>query len=249
MNEISRLTKVYAAYSRDSSVLCKFAETNDRNRPILDELRGAIGDALGPFQPLAVRRILEIGCGNASILKWLTPLGANPSNLYGIDLLPELISRARANIPEGHFVCGDASTLHWPDGHFDLVLLFTVLSSIFDKAMAHSIASEATRVCAGTGAILWFDLRYPNPFNRNVRRISRPEIKTLFSSLWCECHSITVVPPLARQLPELYRYFRRVPILRTHWFGVFTHPQKSEGATGGAQNTIKHTWLIGGYPH
>ena len=71
---------------------------------------------------------------------------------------------------------GTATPLPCAADTFDIVVLFTVLSSILDRAVGQAIAAEAVRVLRSNGAILWYDLRLPSPRNRAVRAMRRKDI-------------------------------------------------------------------------
>jgi ubiquinone/menaquinone biosynthesis C-methylase UbiE len=60
--------------------------------------------------------------------------GARPENLYGIDLLDERIEEAKRLSPNIDFRCGNAEELPYEDGLFDIVIQFTVFTSILDRS-------------------------------------------------------------------------------------------------------------------
>jgi len=231
MDEIERLIQVYRGYQQDPAVQARWSKTNAGNRWIAEERRQAIVTLLQShgFLPLHEKRVLDIGCGCGAVLASLTDLGAQPYNLYGIDLLPDLIEAARQAYPDICFICGNAESLDFPDAHFDLVLLFTVLSSILDDRMAHSVAREACRVLKPGGAILFYDFRYNNPRNPNVRGITKHLIRRFFPGFEMHLRTITLLPPLARRLgrmtPILYPLLAAIPPLRTHYLGLLIKPK------------------------
>ena len=120
--------------------------------------------------------------------------------------------------------CANAEQLGFPDTSFDLVLLFTVFSSILNEQMSCNVAYEVSRVLRPGGAVLWYDFRYNNPRNPNVRGMTKRYIETLFPGLHMRLHTITLLPPLARRLgrltPVLYPVLAAIPPLRTHYLGV-----------------------------
>src|SRR5262249_39356732 len=114
--------------------------------------------------------------------------------------------------------------IDFPDRWFDIVTVFTVFSSILDRRMAENVARDISRVLANGGAIVWYDMRYPNPANRNVRPMSNARIRELFPSFEPELESLTVLPPVARRLGSgidtIYPLLAGVPILRSHYLGL-----------------------------
>src|SRR5581483_5755996 len=61
--------------------------------------------------PLGECRVLDVGCGDGGVLRDLVRLGARPSRLAGVDLLPDRIERARELIAGAAFVMADAQRL------------------------------------------------------------------------------------------------------------------------------------------
>src|SRR2546430_17585442 len=84
------------------------------------------------FQPLHRRRILEVGCGSGNVLRGLLSMGANPENCDGLALRPEQIAVAKRACAYVRSVVGNAADLPYEDASFDIVVVFTVCSSILD---------------------------------------------------------------------------------------------------------------------
>ena len=83
-------------------------------------------------------RVLEIGCGLGYHLHALSRLGY--SNLEGIDLSPELIEMARANVPQVEFSLADAfAILSQQSGIYDLVIMSNIIE--------HFTKDEAVEIC------------------------------------------------------------------------------------------------------
>jgi SAM-dependent methyltransferase len=225
--EIDRIADVYRGYARENAHATRWAVDNPGNRAIVAERRRAIA-ALLPRPRLATARVLEIGCGDGEVLAELVALGARPDRILGVDLLADEIARARARHPEIRFAVANGEALDGPDGAFDLVVLFTVFTSILDDDMSARVAAEVDRVLAPGGAVLWYDFRVDNPRNRHVRGVGRLRIRRLFPGYAPHLRSVTVLPPLARRLgpttPWLYPLLARVPALRTHWLGLVRKP-------------------------
>ena len=229
-HEVRRIKQVYRIYRESHTIQAQWDESNPGNRAILRERQRTIRSLLSAhgFFPLADRRVLDVGCGSGKVLASLLELGARPDNLYGVDLLPERIAEAQQHYPDLHFQCANAEQLEFPDTSFDLVLLFTVFSSILDGQMACNVAHEVFRVLRPGGAVLWYDFRYDNPRNPNVRGMTKRHIETLFPGLHMRLHTITLFPPLARRLgrltPVLYPVLAAIPPLRTHYLGLLVKP-------------------------
>jgi SAM-dependent methyltransferase len=223
--ETERIKNVYDGYHKDSSVLRRWKD-NDGNRLIRGERqelwRSLLSDN-GLF-PLAGRPVLEIGCGNGAELERLRAWGASPIDLHGVDLLPERVADAKQTYPHLDITCCNAETLPFNNETFDLVIMNVLMSSILDRAMRRNVAAEASRVLRANGAILWYDLRFNNPYNRNVRGMERSEVEQLFSGLHPILTTTTVLPPLTRRLGKVgilvYPFLRHIRFLRTHLIGL-----------------------------
>ena len=175
--------------------------------------------------PLETRRILEIGCGTGHWLRAFMQWGAQPENVFGVDLLPDRIEQARRVCPEGvRLECGNATALNFPDATFDLVLQSTVFTSILDLEMKDRIAIEMLRVLKPGGFVIWYDFFVDNPRNPDVRGVRKSEIHRLFPGCQIDLRQITLAPPIgrlvARYSPLVYMLLSRTKILCTHYLGL-----------------------------
>jgi ubiquinone/menaquinone biosynthesis C-methylase UbiE len=158
------------------------------------------------------RRVLDVGCGSGW---WLERLAAEGIFASGVDLLPERVTAASARVPAARIQLADGRALPFTDDSFDLVTLFTVLSSMTDRDAARTALAEARRVSAGHVAI--WDLRVANPVNRATIRLSRADYERVLGRD-ARFERITLVPPVARRVtPALYGRLAAIPILTTHW--------------------------------
>lgn len=176
---------------------------------------------------LDTKKILEIGCGTGYWLREFIKWGARPENIAGVDLLPDYIDEARHASPGSmRLQCASATRLEFPDATFDLVLQFTVFTSVLDPDMRRQIASEMLRVLKPDGFILWYDFRVNNPSNHDVRGVNKKEISRLFPHSRIELKRVTLTPPLTRLLVPLSwtacYFLERLRILNTHYLGVIS---------------------------
>jgi len=224
--EVHRILRVYTA--REAAVVG--TRKNDATNPGNQTLERECHDRLAHIlhrrfeRPLATCRVLDVGCGYGSLLGWLNHQGVPAENLVGVDLLPSRIAIARQAFPGFTFVEGNAERLDFPDSAFDLVSVGTVFSSILGRRMAENVARDIHRVLAPGGAVVWYDMRYPNPWNRNLRAMTRSRIQALFPGFKLDLESVTLLPPLARRLgrftASLYPLLARARFLRTHYVGL-----------------------------
>lgn len=173
--------------------------------------------------PLGDKRILDVGCGHGQALQFLSELGASPRNVYGVDILPARLAKARERVPNARCQCADARALPFPDGSFDLVLQSMVLSAITDRTNRTEAAAEMLRVLGRQGHIISYDF-WINPTNRNVVPIGRSELQRLFPSCVITTRRTTLAPPLARLVVPVSRRLglalEAIPLLRTHYLAV-----------------------------
>ena len=170
------------------------------------------------------RKVLDVGCGRGRMLRWLLEFGADPSLIYGLDLVDIHLAEARHRSPHLSIVRGNAAELPFGSSSFDLVHQATVFSSVLDPLMKRTIASEMLRVLKSDGFILWYDFFADNPRNPDVRGVSRKEIHDLFPTCRIQLRRLTVAPPIgrvvARYSPLLYEVLSRTKILCTHYLCV-----------------------------
>jgi ubiquinone/menaquinone biosynthesis C-methylase UbiE len=233
VDERDRIRSVYAHYDAEPSEQAKRDNANPGLRAILAErerVRERLLAAEG-LLPLSQRHILDVGCGRGDELLSLCAAGARPERCAGVDLLPERIEQARERLPEAQLFEADARGLPFAENAFDLVLASTVFSSILLDAVARDVATEIARVLRPEGALVWYDARYPTPWNENVRPYSLAHIRALFPGWTLRSASLTVLPPLARRLSFttrlLYPVFAAAAPLRGRYLVVLRKPARA----------------------
>jgi ubiquinone/menaquinone biosynthesis C-methylase UbiE len=179
--ELHRLRRTYE--QRNNSILAeRYSRTNPGHLFALHEREATMAAMLRShgLRSLAGLRILDIGCGRGATVRQYLDYEADPSRLWGIDLLPEFIRHARSTSPSQHAICGSASELPFPDGSFDFVSQFMLFTSVLDQDVKRKIAHEIERVLVPGGRFLWYDFAFNNPANRDVRGIRLSEVHRLF---------------------------------------------------------------------
>jgi len=175
------------------------------------------------IEALAARRILELGCGVGSLLKSLIAYGATPDLLAGIDPNVSHLRRAR-NASGATVAVADGALLPYRDAAFDLVFIFTALSSMVDIEVRRHAAHEALRVLRPSGMVLVYDFRM-NPFNSHVLPVSPSELQHIFEPHHVNIDRVTLAPPLVRLLggrDSLCRPLEHLVFLHTHMLASIT---------------------------
>lgn len=225
--ERERVAAAYRRRARSGARYTLFHPANlrfvqQRERATLAMLRRA------GLEPLAGRRVLDVGCGSGGELVAFVRWGAWPTCLHGVDLLLDRLTAARRRLPPARWLCATGERLPFADATFDLVTQFTVFTSVLDAERRARIAAEMRRVLRPGGAILWYDFCLPNPLNRDVRPVTRAELRRLFPGWRCTAQRLTLAPPLARLLapraPLLCALLERVPWLCTHDLALLQPP-------------------------
>jgi len=97
-------------------------------------------------------RVLDVGCGTGAFAYAIAPL---VGEVVGVDRSTEYIAAAREHAPDGcSFVEGDATSLPFPYGGFDLVGCLRVLHHVGRPEL---VVSELVRVTRPGGRILVAD--------------------------------------------------------------------------------------------
>jgi SAM-dependent methyltransferase len=93
-------------------------------------------------------RVLELGCGMGHLLAWLT----DPYRVFGCDINPWALSKAKRNVPQGNFLLfsGDESYT-FPEAVFDIVIAKHVVEHLSHPE--HAIA-EMSRVLKPGGLLI-----------------------------------------------------------------------------------------------
>jgi ubiquinone/menaquinone biosynthesis C-methylase UbiE len=186
--------------------------------------------------PLAARRVLDVGCGAGQWLADLETFGAQRERLAGLDLVPARVGHAHARLPGADIREGDASTLPWPDGSFDVVLQSMMFSSILDPDVRRAAAREIDRVLADGGLVLWYDFFVRSPGNPGTAPVSKSELRDLFPGFDVRWRRVTLAPPLVRllvpRLRPLASALQAVRIANTHALAVLRPSDQRPAASG-----------------
>lgn len=94
-------------------------------------------------------RILEVGANVGVQLALLQKQGF--TELYGIELNPDVATRARRHVPSVNIIAGDALDIPFKDGYFDYVFTAGVLIHISPK----NIRRALSEICRVSNRYIW----------------------------------------------------------------------------------------------
>jgi len=97
-----------------------------------------------------------------------------------------------------------------------------VFSSILDYSVKEKLARKSYSMLIDGGCFIWYDFKYDNPFNADVKGISKSEVRRLFTdAVRIDFTNVTLAPPISRKIPKLYALVNFLfPFLRTHFVAV-----------------------------
>src|SRR5438132_938145 len=112
-------------------------------------------------------KILDVGCGGGTLLRYLYDFGAKPKDCFGVDVLEDTLHAAKELSPNVGFFIASAARLPFGDETFDLVFQSLVFTSVLNPEIKRAMASEVLRVLRKGGWFVWYDFTYDNPQNPN----------------------------------------------------------------------------------
>ena len=193
-----------------------------RERELLKQI-GALD-----IKHLSELRLLDVGCSTGQWLQRFLADGVRDDRAFGIELQHALLRDAAVYRPGLHLANADAAALPFADATFDLVHQATLMTLVPDPAVRQRIAQEMLRVVRPDGAILWFDMRYSNPKNPDIRGIGSKELRSLFPGCSIKMKSLSLVPMLTRRIASwsftAARVLELVPPLRIHYLATILPP-------------------------
>ena len=115
--EVQRISEVYRTYQESEKVQASWSKETLGNRFLLRERENKLICMLRKYgyYPFGKLKILEVGCGIGENLRKLCDWGADPNNLFGVDLLQDRVKQAKKNLPAINFLNMNADGLTFED--------------------------------------------------------------------------------------------------------------------------------------
>jgi ubiquinone/menaquinone biosynthesis C-methylase UbiE len=230
VNDVERLKTEYADRAIRLHGSDRYSPFNIAHFFMLQQRQRATLDMLvnQNFSTLSGKLMLEVGCGAGTVLNEYLGFRAELSHMHGTDLLPARLTAAKNQLPQLSLSCADGQQLPYRSNTFDLVLQYTVFSSILDTNVMANIAQEMLRVIRKPGGlIIWYDF-WLNPTNRQTRGIRPQEIRQLFPNCQYAFRRVTLAPPIARRLVPISWItsviLEKISLFNTHYL-VIIKPQ------------------------
>jgi SAM-dependent methyltransferase len=143
-------------------------------------------DVLRELLHLPGARILDIGCGDGSLVRFFAKNGAHAT---GVDISADVLARARAAKPvaDETFTEARGESLPFPDASFDIAVYFNALHHVPVAVQAKALR-EAARVLVAGGTLLVvepiaegpnFKLVQPIDDETEVRKAAKRELDRL----------------------------------------------------------------------
>jgi len=122
---------------------------------------------LARLSPVDGKTILDLGGGTGRVARRLRKNGADA---WLLDASLSMLRQARLSLPAGRVFHGDAASLPFPDGFFDLVLMVDSLHHFRQQKPA---LNESCRVLRTGGSLYILDFTPHSPLVRVLSRLER----------------------------------------------------------------------------
>ena len=221
MDEIDKIKERYKS-RQTAEIKSKYVEGNTYSKNIVEERELLYATILtNKFAKIEDVKLVEIGAGSGGNISGFLKMGFKLKNLVANELLDDRVEALKNNFPELEIYPGNVLEANF-NQQFDVVFQSTVFTSILDKSLKQQIANKMLELVKPNGIILWYDFVYDNPNNKDVKGVSKQEIKQLFAKASkITFKKVTLAPPIGRRVGKLYGILNGMfPFLRSHVIAV-----------------------------
>ncbi len=110
-------------------------------------------------------RVLDLGCGNARLRKFISKETVLDGHYFGLDLSQKLLNIGRENFPKDHFFLGDFSEkLPFGADNFEVVTAIASFHHLLNKRNQKEFLAESFRVLKPGGHIFLTTWKIPMKF-------------------------------------------------------------------------------------
>jgi 2-polyprenyl-3-methyl-5-hydroxy-6-metoxy-1,4-benzoquinol methylase len=248
VNQTSRFVDLFKRIRSRSGVLT-FSETMDHVEQSAPPSRLKWAAELA--QPVAGRRILDVGCWTGGLLKLLVPL--EPTELMGIDVAGPWIHAAEETVPSARFL-EVASLADLPSSlehHFDVVMLLETLEHLPRGSESSALRSLASLLAPDGSLVLSTpDAGFSAPLDpawiltghRHYRLVT---LTKLFSSAGLEVRKVYYSGNFWTSLDTFMLYFSKHVLRRKYSSLAMISSHEPEGLYGQRRPTSTNIWLVG----
>lgn len=169
-------------------------------------------------------KVLDLGFGYGHDIFTLIKSGFKVENISGVEVIEERFNNLKNIIPNANLKLNNGFNIPFDNEEFDLIIQSTVFSSILDKNSRKELANEMIRVLKPKGKIFFYDLKFNNPWNKNVIKMDVNEINDLFPNYNKKFISTTLNPIAVRKIASksiiLCEFLEKVSFLCSHYYTI-----------------------------
>lgn len=169
-------------------------------------------------------KVLDLGFGSGNDILNLIKAGFKVENISGVEVIEERFQYVKSIIPNADLKLNNGFNIPFEDNKFDLVIQSTVFSSILNPESRNKLANEIIRVLKPKGKVFFYDIRFNNPWNKNVIKMDKDEINRIFPNGVKNFNYVTLNPIVVRKIASksiiLCELLEKIPLFCSHYYTV-----------------------------
>ena len=166
-------------------------------------------------------KLLEIGAGKGNSLLFFKRIGFKWENIYANELLDDRFDILKKDFNNVNLLYGDFLKVDLTV-KFNVIYQSLVFSSILNDDMKVKMARKIWEHILPGGLIIWYDFKFDNPNNRDVKGVRKKEVLQYFPHAKnINFYDVTLLPPIGRRVGRYYNLVNFIlPFLRSHYIAV-----------------------------